>query len=337
RGGARVRQRGAHRAHERAVRAGGAHRQARPQALAGAGVRDATAAAPATAGVRAGQQLHPAQDHRPAGGADAAADGQRHRRGAVAAPAWPGAGPGHRVVPAHGPAAAGVHRRGAIALAPGGLRPPRLQSPPEGISARGVMTHEGFWQSILADPDSDTPRLVYADWLEEQGEAERAEFIRVQIELAKMSEDDPRCAELTARQTALLPFQLQALRLGNSPAWPRKMPRWALNSSPVFQRGFVEEIYCTAAQLIDGAEGLFRAAPVRVLGVRNARERVAALAQVPQLRQIVSLELDGQKLGWETTALWASPHLTRLRRRDLRGTPQRVAEARALAQGPGAR
>ena len=37
--------------------------------------------------------------------------------------------------------------------------------------------------AILANPDEDTPRLVYADWLEENGEPERAEFIRVQCEL----------------------------------------------------------------------------------------------------------------------------------------------------------
>lgn len=39
--------------------------------------------------------------------------------------------------------------------------------------------------AIRADPDDDTVRLVYADWLDERGEAERAEFIRVQCELAR--------------------------------------------------------------------------------------------------------------------------------------------------------
>ena len=66
-------------------------------------------------------KLHPAQDHRPAGGGDAAQDGQRHRRGAVEPPAGPGAGPGHRVVPAPGAAAAGVDRPGAVQAAAGGL------------------------------------------------------------------------------------------------------------------------------------------------------------------------------------------------------------------------
>jgi uncharacterized protein (TIGR02996 family) len=37
---------------------------------------------------------------------------------------------------------------------------------------------------IEAYPDDDLPRLVYADWLDEQGRHTRAEFIRVQCELA---------------------------------------------------------------------------------------------------------------------------------------------------------
>jgi uncharacterized protein (TIGR02996 family) len=29
----------------------------------------------------------------------------------------------------------------------------------------------GLLQAILADPEDDTPRLVYADWLEEHGQS----------------------------------------------------------------------------------------------------------------------------------------------------------------------
>lgn len=44
----------------------------------------------------------------------------------------------------------------------------------------------GFLQAICSKPLDDTPRLVYADWLDDHGEPERAEFIRVQVELAKL-------------------------------------------------------------------------------------------------------------------------------------------------------
>jgi uncharacterized protein (TIGR02996 family) len=39
--------------------------------------------------------------------------------------------------------------------------------------------------AVRAAPDDDLPRLVAADWLDERGLGERAEFIRVQCELAK--------------------------------------------------------------------------------------------------------------------------------------------------------
>lgn len=45
--------------------------------------------------------------------------------------------------------------------------------------------------AILANPDDDTVRLVFADWLEESGEADRAEFIRVQVELDKGEQFEP--------------------------------------------------------------------------------------------------------------------------------------------------
>jgi uncharacterized protein (TIGR02996 family) len=40
-----------------------------------------------------------------------------------------------------------------------------------------------FVQAILDEPESDSPRLVYADWLEERSDP-RAEFIRVQCALS---------------------------------------------------------------------------------------------------------------------------------------------------------
>lgn len=40
--------------------------------------------------------------------------------------------------------------------------------------------------AIVAHPDADTPRLIYADYIEERGECERAELIRVQCALARL-------------------------------------------------------------------------------------------------------------------------------------------------------
>jgi uncharacterized protein (TIGR02996 family) len=46
--------------------------------------------------------------------------------------------------------------------------------------------HEAFLRAIFDSPDDDTPRLVYADFLQEHGEPERAELIRVQCRLASI-------------------------------------------------------------------------------------------------------------------------------------------------------
>jgi len=59
-----------------------------------------------------------------------------------------------------------------------------------------------FFQAIAENPDDDTPRLAYADWLVQHGDP-RWTFIRVQCELAKADRDDPRRPELEARNRAL--------------------------------------------------------------------------------------------------------------------------------------
>jgi uncharacterized protein (TIGR02996 family) len=43
--------------------------------------------------------------------------------------------------------------------------------------------------AIRANPEEDTPRLMLADWLDENGEPERAEFIRIQCELERLAAD----------------------------------------------------------------------------------------------------------------------------------------------------
>ena len=90
-------------------------------------------------------------------------------------------------------------------------------------------------QAICEQRDDDLPRLAYADWLEETGgpaERCRAEFIRAQIELAKMGEDDPRRADLERREAALLG--------AHGFTWAAEVHPSAHNLE--FRRGFVERL-----------------------------------------------------------------------------------------------
>lgn len=60
------------------------------------------------------------------------------------------------------------------------------------MSVAAVMTGSleadaaAFEAAIRVSPADDTPRIVYADWLEEHGDPGRAEFIRLQCEVAVM-------------------------------------------------------------------------------------------------------------------------------------------------------
>ncbi|MBA4192178.1 MAG: hypothetical protein C0467_29735 [Planctomycetaceae bacterium] len=52
--------------------------------------------------------------------------------------------------------------------------------------------HEAFLRAIFDNPEDDTARLVYADFLDENDLPIRAELLRVQCELARMDDDcDP--------------------------------------------------------------------------------------------------------------------------------------------------
>jgi uncharacterized protein (TIGR02996 family) len=62
---------------------------------------------------------------------------------------------------------------------------------------------DALLRAIVRHPGDDTPRLVYADWLEENGRAEEAEFLREQCRLAVAEPSDPKYPELIDRDEEL--------------------------------------------------------------------------------------------------------------------------------------
>jgi uncharacterized protein (TIGR02996 family) len=56
-----------------------------------------------------------------------------------------------------------------------------------------MLQDHDYLQAILENPEDDDFRLIFADWLEEQGDP-RGEFIRTQCELATMTSNDARPA-----------------------------------------------------------------------------------------------------------------------------------------------
>jgi uncharacterized protein (TIGR02996 family) len=139
---------------------------------------------------------------------------------------------------------------------------------------------ETFLQAIIDNPDDDNLRLVYADFLDDQGHAERADFLRVQIALAHPPEDPKRRADLEAREQRLLAEHGQQWlgKLGQSvevwdfdPSVKSAPPRGRVSRPLVyaweFKRGFVERVTVDTPVFLEHAEALFRAAPIRHLEV----------------------------------------------------------------------
>ena len=163
--------------------------------------------------------------------------------------------------------------------------------------------------AILANRDDDTRRLVYADWLEENEQGERAEFIRVQVAIARgccgpscygpsgmpcegirARMECPGCAELRRRERELL--YGESGRLPNWGAWSQ--PIWdtgILIGRPWmermdYSRGFVSALTCSWSDWSQHADAILRAQPI---------ERVRPTDWLPMQNGYVRLELpDGR-------------------------------------------
>jgi uncharacterized protein (TIGR02996 family) len=156
-----------------------------------------------------------------------------------------------------------------------------------------MISDDAFRLSILDRPDDDGPRLVYADWLEDEGESDRAELIRLQCGAG----DPGRERDLIARFGA---------------SWAGPVVRQAYGYT--FRRGFVEEITVEAAMFLDLGERLFDAAPIRLVRLIQARSVLGRLFQSPLLSRVRALHLTECKIGNEGAILLADcPHLADLR------------------------
>jgi uncharacterized protein (TIGR02996 family) len=183
------------------------------------------------------------------------------------------------------------------------------------------MTEAALLRAIQEAPDDDAPRLIYADWLEERGDAERAEFIRVQCALARMDEYDDRRPALEARE--------RELWTAHGKAWSAPLRPFSRKFD--FRRGFPDEVLVPAKAFLDHAEKVFSAAPVFSVRLRSAKEHVEALAGCRWLERLSSFSLYYNQIGAKRAAVFfASPHLHRLIALDLRNNDIRPAGLRAL-------
>ncbi len=137
--------------------------------------------------------------------------------------------------------------------------------------------------AVIAKPDDDLPRLIAADWWEENGQGERAEFVRVQIELAIIT-PKPQTHELlfngSIRSADWVDCECRycALRLrerelvanaDDGREWRDFGSFHPYAQTVKFVRGFVEEVTMTAAQWLRHRDAIRAATPIRKLVVSD--------------------------------------------------------------------
>jgi uncharacterized protein (TIGR02996 family) len=190
----------------------------------------------------------------------------------------------------------------------------------------------GFLEDIIANIDDDTPRLVYADWLMENGHDERAELIRVQIQQYRLPDWDPAQVSLRLREKELLKAHGQQ--------WLAEMPQIQGVEWRGFRRGIVAEVGFSSFECMrENIAAVRAAAPVEAaitswprrgdrkqpqpetlvelreltLEGRPYDQGLTRLAQWPQLATLHSLHVLGLDRD-DLATLLASPHLGKLRR-----------------------
>ena len=98
-----------------------------------------------------------------------------------------------------------------------------------------MTTREALLADILANPDDDLRRLVYADWLEENRDPEQAAFIRAQV----------------AGHTGKAEFRAWGDRyMTDDPGAGHLIPHLNESGGPTveYRRGFVHTVRCTLSQ-----------------------------------------------------------------------------------------
>lgn len=123
------------------------------------------------------------------------------------------------------------------------------------------MTEADFIRAVIAHPDDDAPRLIMADWLDEQGQCERAEFIRLQIFGARGAfAGCQHGAEVTCRRCeGVRRRETELLRSNRLRWWPAE---WA-TIFRVRRRGFVESVVCTAEEWLKHGDAILACQPIR--------------------------------------------------------------------------
>jgi uncharacterized protein (TIGR02996 family) len=181
--------------------------------------------------------------------------------------------------------------------------------------------------AIAAHPEEDTPRLIYADWLDEHADVladptaarMRAEFIRVQCAVAQLEgvsqAEHGRSAAVVVRDRALTAGWRDEL-LGSLAGLERCADIW-------FWRGFVAQVRLTVDAFLAHADLLARARPLPGVRVTRVAARSGDFLRCPHLDIVTEISAFaapmGEFEGVPDDLSELTDHLSRLEVLDLEG------------------
>ncbi|MBY0460193.1 MAG: TIGR02996 domain-containing protein [Gemmataceae bacterium] len=194
-------------------------------------------------------------------------------------------------------------------------------------------TEAALLAAIAANPEEDTPRLVYADYLDERGDklaAARAEFIRLQVMLYRAPADTLEVRVARTRANGLL--ELFAAPWG-----------FPIQTSYRFEykvrRGFIDEVTAPAADAPRVCALLEREPVLRLTVTRDGRPALPGAPvdalDVPSLEKVRHLELrSGGWNGEAVAAVFAYKHLPPLTSFALSHVLIRPGDVESLVRNP---
>jgi uncharacterized protein (TIGR02996 family) len=180
-----------------------------------------------------------------------------------------------------------------------------------------------FLAAIIADPDDDTARLAAADFLEENGDPDRAAFIRIQVELARLAaagEGKSLDADhLRAKERAFLgPLSVNA-KLWAAEACPELVQVSVRGGSGIdvaisgsdrltWERGFVHSVTCPAVLWARHGTTIRKRQPIRSVILTGCDQigRGQWYAFFPTLRGLKIVSLQGAE---HSTGKWVQEWL----------------------------
>jgi uncharacterized protein (TIGR02996 family) len=169
-------------------------------------------------------------------------------------------------------------------------------------------------RAICDNPEDDTPRLVYADWLDEQGgesDIARAEFIRLQVaEAAK--------PVTWLNDRPMTPREFKLFRDWAHPTWREEIPSYTglgfYDSN--YERGFIYHMFARSVRsFLKAAPDLYTRAPITQVRFHTITPKTAVeLARSPAIARIRYLDQLNGISDDALVGLATSPHLGNLTR-----------------------